>query len=516
MALAPRTFRRVLLGIGSSGMSQVIAAADSILLVPLFLRAWGADGYGKWLILTALVAYLTLLDLGGRNYIGNLLTMEYVRGNEGKFRERLSEGVSLFVLIALGGFCLLGIVLSLPGLSIPGHDTPLSLDERFVLFFMGAAFLFSIPGGVYVTAYRATGLFVRGTMVGNILRLIFIGLYVGVLLARVGPMTYAAVYLASGIVGTIVIIYDIHRQIPAARRIRLSLAAARAGRIHISGSLHFWLFAVADGLKQQGVIIVLGATVSPALVAVYATHRTISGVVRYVSTLFQAPLWPELTFLHAQGRKDDMLRGILIVIKILVLLSGSAAVMLWILGPSIYPVWTGRQLQLHPALLAVFLVQVLLSSGWSTCGWPLLSSNQHRGLAYATLSNAVVTIVAAVILAPRFGILGVAVASLAGDLACGVAVFPWLASRMLRFSVQKMYEAISRPLFALIPVGVILFLAESFFHGPLLILVVAVIVGVFIYPTTYLALGKGEDVKWALEKSRGLWRGKAQASKTSA
>ena len=40
------------------------------LLVPLFLRAWGADGYGGWLTLTAFVSYLGLLDLGGRTTSG--------------------------------------------------------------------------------------------------------------------------------------------------------------------------------------------------------------------------------------------------------------------------------------------------------------------------------------------------------------------------------------------------------------------------------------------------------------
>ena len=515
-SLPATALSRFLRGLGSTSLAQIIAAANSVLLVPLFLNAWGADGYGKWLTLTALVAYLTLVDLGGQSFIGNLLAMEYVRGNEGKFRERLSEGVSLFALIALSVFCLLLIVLSLPGLSIPGHDTPLSLDERLVLLFMGAAFLLSIPGGVYVTAYRATGLFARGTMVGNTLRLIVLGVFVAVLVAKVAPMIYAAVYLASGIMGTIVIIYDIYRQIPATRRIRLSLAAARAGRIHLAGSLHFWLLAVANGLKQHGVIIVLGATVSPALVATYATHRIISGLVGYVSPLLRDPLWPELTFLHAQGRKNDLVRGILLAVKVTVLLSGGAAVFLWIFGPVIYPVWTGRELEIIPILLALFLIQALLASGWNTCGWALLASNQHRRLSYATLSNAVVTIVIAVILAPRFGILGVAFAALAGDLSCGATIFPWLVSHTLRFSVKKIYKAILRPLFAILPAGIILFVSASFLQGPLHLLVMAVIGVVLIYPTTRLAIGKGEDVKWALEKFKGLWRSRAQASKKSA
>ena len=107
-------------------------------------------------------------------------------------------------------------------------------------------------------------------------------------------------------------------------------------------------------------------------------------------------------------------------------------------------------------------------------------------------------------------------AALAGDLSCGATIFPWLVSHTLRFSVKKIYKAILRPLFAILPAGIILFVSASFLQGPLHLLVMAVIGVVLIYPTTRLAIGKGEDVKWALEKLKGLWRSRAQESKTSA
>src|SRR5512134_2975736 len=79
-------FHRIVTGLASTSLYQIIAAAQSILLVPLFLRAWGTNGYGDWLTLTALVSYLGLMDLGGQNYIGNLLAFDYTRGEEADFR----------------------------------------------------------------------------------------------------------------------------------------------------------------------------------------------------------------------------------------------------------------------------------------------------------------------------------------------------------------------------------------------------------------------------------------------
>jgi len=516
LILPSSAISRLSRGVASTGLGQIISAAKSILLMPLFLKAWGADGYGKWLILTALVSYVSLIDLGGQLYIGNIIAREYVRGSKDRFIEQLSEGTSLFALLAFAVFCVLLAFVSLPELTLPGYEGALNLSERLILLFMGSAFLMAVPGGVWVQAYRATGLFVRGTIVGNILNGIGFLCYAAILALGASPMIYAASFLVATTVGTLYVIWDVRQRIPECRSIRLSLTSAWAGRIHLSGSVHFWSMALATGLKQQAVIIVLGAAVSPVVVALYATHRTITGLMNYVSSMIQPAIWPEMTFLDAQVRRNELTRILLLTIRLVVFLSCGAALALMIFGPLIYPIWTDRELHFHPTLMALLVIQIILSSGWNTSIWSLLASNQHRKIAYWSLANSLLTVVVAIVLAPQFGVLGVASAGLVGDMVCGVVAFPWLASRVMGLPVARIYQAMFIPILAMIPVGIILLLAASFFHGTLLVLVAGVIVGVFIYPTAYLALGKGEDVKWALEKFRGLWRERAQASKRSA
>jgi len=61
---------RLITGVLSQGLYQVVAALSPIFLVPLFLRAWGVDKYGHWVTLTAVVSGLSLVDLGGRTTSG--------------------------------------------------------------------------------------------------------------------------------------------------------------------------------------------------------------------------------------------------------------------------------------------------------------------------------------------------------------------------------------------------------------------------------------------------------------
>lgn len=493
LAIAPtsRTLRRLLLGVGSSGMSQIISSAQPIFLVPLFLRAWGSNGYGRWLVLMALVSYLSLLDFGGQNYIGNLLAIDYAKDKQEEFREKLSEGVSLFTFIVLIVFILLVIVLfGLMNSSLPVLGNALSVEERWIILFLASAFLLSIPSGVYITAYRASGLFVRGTMLGNVLGLANVVLCATLLYFEVSPFGYALLFLAVAVIGTIVIILDSRRSMEACSQIRIGLSEAKRGRKHLRGALKFWFLALANGLNQQGVLLVLAIFTSPVVVALYATHRTAAGLVGYIGSVLQAPLWPELSFLWAQDRREELRKVVLSAIRIVMLISGLAALMMWVLLPFIYPFWTGKQLQLQPVLFAVFLLQGFLAAGWFTSGWSLLAANQHRMLARWSFANAVVTILLCIWLAPIYDVLGVALATLLSDILCGLAVYPKLVGDMLGLIVLRVYKAMMLMVLLLTPLIAVVVVGGYFLQGWPYITVFLIAAAIWCIFTMPIVLGR--------------------------
>lgn len=497
---------RLTKGLASAALGQSISIVSSILLVSLFLRAWGTDVYGRWLYLTSFISYLQLLDFGGQNYFGNMLAREFIRGNEDGFKDRFSEGVSLFSCIALIGLFFLITALSFSELSFFGKNISLDMETRLILLFMGLSFLISVPGGVYVTAYRATGLFVRGTMVSNVLRVAGLLCYTIILFADFSPTIYAACFLMVSASSSLILILDIRHSIPVCRSIRPSIAAALSGRIHLGGSIQFWLLALANAISQQGVIIVLAATNAPSAVAIYATHRTASGLVGYIGTLLQAPLWPELSFICAQENKDRVLRISMLVTKGLIFMSGIAALCVWVLLPTIYSMWTGGRLQLQQTLLVLFLIQTTLAAGWNSAGWMLLASNRHYGLARLTMANAVFTVSTAAILAIYFGIIGVAIATLFGDIIFGLILYPWEVAKVLEINTKKIYLSILRSLVALTPIVIFLYLMSLYMHGVLFVTVAVVVILILLYPTAYFAFGKEDGINWILDKLYQFFR----------
>lgn len=479
-------------GIASSALAQVIAGLNAFLLVPLFLRAWGAEGYGLWLALTALISYLSLLDLGGQSYVGNLLALAYTRQDKAEFRRVLSGGVSLFIFICLGVWIAVILLVSWPNLPFPGLGRALSFDERLVLICMSTLLLIAIPGGVYVTAYRSTGLFVRGTMVGNLMRLILLGISIGLLYLSANPGVYAAGMLGHGIVMTLVIIRDIQRQIPNCRRIHIGLGEARYGLTYLGGSLYFWLIALAGALNQQGLLLVLTALGSPVAVALFATHRTAAGLLRYVSTLLQGPLWPEFSFLWAQKRYSDMERVVVISTGLMMLSSGVVAIALYMFLPFIYPLWTGHALEVQMSLFGILLLQGVLATAWFGASLGLMACNHHQLLSGWMLLNALITIACAVLLVKPLGALGAALASLIGDITCSLIVIPWLTSQRLRISARQIYKTIIFSLLILTLFVAIVSILSAWLTEWLTLFVFGLVVTGLGYPALVFVLGQTE------------------------
>jgi O-antigen/teichoic acid export membrane protein len=487
--------RRIGIGIGATALLQVITALQTVALIPLFFRAWGVAQYGKWLVLTAFVSYLSLLDLGGQNYLVNLLTIHKAREQLSEFKQRFSQGVSFFLI--LGGTCflfLLGLIVAARLFSVPLLGRRLEGWEAWVLALQSAIFLlFSVPGGVYATIYRATGLFVRAAMIGNIFRLLELFAAAVALWVAASPPVYTAVLLAMSLLTTAVVVWDSRRCIPEARELRLSWTAAKEGWKQLgTGSLQFWCISLARTINAQGLVLVAAATTHPAAVALYNTHRTLANIPAYLGGVVQAPVLPELSSLWAQGRWENLQRAAVLSLRAVTWLTGIGALIIWVTGPVLYPWWTGRRLTIDSVLLAIMLIQAVLSAGWTTASWPLLAANRQRSVALCSAGNALLTLVLAVWLARTGGVKGVALGNLVGDVVFGFLAFPLLLARFLRLGGARIYAAMGIAIVALFPLASLCILWGVVAIHWWSIAAFAGLSAVLTYPLTCIAVGRTE------------------------
>lgn len=501
--LAPNSlspgFARIIKGFGSNVIGQIITAISSILTVPLFIDAWGTDIYGKWLTLFALVSYLTLLDLGGQNYIGNLLSQAFAQNDDDLFRDVLSRGISLFLFIFSIGWLLFLSVLFLPPILFPVISYPFDLSDKLILLALGTNNLISVPAGVFVTCYRATGRLARGTMIGNLARIVSLGIQVLILILHFSPLIFSTVSLAVGITLTAYLLFDSKLSIPQRRSIKINFVNLKAGFPYLGAAAFFWFLSLSTLINSQGVIIILGSKTSSTEVALYSTHRTVAGLLGYIGGLLLSPLWPELTFLYSQSRKEELTRASLVTIKFIVTITGLTGLALFLLLPIVYPTWIGKRMDLNILLLTIFLVQGILYSGWATSSWPLLASNQHKKIALWSLMNSMVTVVLALIFVENWGLLGVAIATLIGDILCGFLVFPHLAGKSLVIQTKNIYVAILKPLLLVVLCSIAILTISLIIPEKQVPLSLFLLVLISI-PAVYYSVGK-DDLTWLIKNS---------------
>jgi O-antigen/teichoic acid export membrane protein len=462
MADASFSGARVMKAFASSALGQFLVAVQNLLLVPLFLAAWGDAGYGQWLALTALVSYLSLLDLGGQSYIGVRLAQAFAQDKPDEFRTILREGFSLFLALAVVAQVIVLAVVFSPLVSW-------SDASRAVVAWYAGATLLALPGAVLACCYGATGQVVRSTMVSNISRLVCVACYALALFWKVSQPVYAAVVCASAYVYTAVIIVDLRRTVGPLFQPSVTLASLRAGVLHLRSSLEYWMFALASGLNLQGVLLVVASALGPASVAAFSTHRAAASLIVYAGALLRPAVSTELTFMAARSDLPRLREVISIAVRANTWLSAIMASALCLAAPLGYTLWTRSKLELDIPLLLILASQAVLFSGWNTASWPLMSANQPRVIARWSLANAALTIAGSFLaLKLGWGIRGVAAVSFAADILCGLAPFPIAAANFLEESPRRFGADLLRAIACASPFALVAYGSLRLFHDDLL------------------------------------------------
>jgi len=483
--------------LASSILGQGLSVLQAFLFVPLYFRAWGTDGYGRWLAISASVAHLALLDLGGQSFIGNSLAYAFARSDKDQLRRTVELALSFFLFVSGIAFTVLCAFLIL------WPSARLSPSDRLISILLGAACLLTVPGGILASCYRATGQIVRSNMLGNIYRGTSSAVFAIALTLKVGPVSYAAMFFLLSLANTLAGFWDLRRRILSFDVIRPSLKNARAGLTLLRGSFAFWLISISQMFNNQGFLLLLAVLLGNQAVVLYSTHKTASGIIGYSTSLFQPSIWSELSFLAARQETERTAKITLLSIRASVLFAGALAIILWFAGPVAYSAWTHHSLQVRPTLLALLATQAVLAAGWSTASWPLLAANRHGEVAKWSLLNSLLTLFAAwLAVSLHLGIEGAVLASIVSDVICGLWAFPSIVGRSLQLHPSKFYLAMLRPAVVLIPAALLAYLSFQLttnYWMRLFYLSIATLVSVL--PAIWISLGKA-----SLIHIQSIWR----------
>jgi O-antigen/teichoic acid export membrane protein len=415
---------RLIRGAVAQGCSQVVRIFLHFVEVPLFLHFWGIQLYGEWLILTALPAYLTLSDVGFANAARRDMAMLVACGDR--------QG-------ALGVFQSIGLVIALLSIAIflasLGLIVLLPFDKLFHLKLIDPAtigvllvilclyVLFSLQSGVIYSGFYCEGFYGFGTFLGTLIRLLEFALLVIALVLGGTPIEAALALLIGRFLGFTGVTFMLKRTVSWVRY-GVSYASWSIVKRLTRPAFASMAFPMGNALNSQGIRLVIGATLGPAAIAIFATLRTLSRATVQAFGSISLIVEPELGRAFGRGDRDLFRRLFRRACQLTLWVAGLGCLTLWLVRDQLVQVWTAGKIPMDDTVFALLLLIGLLNSCWFTAMKVANATNRHGKIAVVYSLAYSMSVLAAYIIAPIYGLSGVCAVLLVTEVALAAYVLP--------------------------------------------------------------------------------------------
>jgi O-antigen/teichoic acid export membrane protein len=393
---------------------RTIALGTNIISIPLTSQYLGQEQFGIWLLLSTLMNWIALADLGLTNSLVNHLATALAKGDRAMAQRSIAS--VYFPMLIIGAF-LLGIPLVLgqifnyqQGLHLQlsaavQQDTHLAITVA--LCFFAAKIPLSIPRCIF-NACQQGYLYQIWIGYANILSLIvlFIAQHYHANLPWLLGLFFGAVLLGDILAGIDIFYF---------RQPWLRPKLANYDRQSFQDLLHigwqFWIVQVAAICIFQTDLMIVAKLFGLIEVATYGVLLKLFSITEAVSSSFINPLWP--AYSDAQARQDSRWikktfhRSILLT----TIWSVGAGGIVVFFAPTILQHWLGSDVYIAPHLpLYMLLTYTLLAV--SQCIAVLVNGlGRLKIQAWIAIASAISNLALSFILGGLIGITGVTIAT---------------------------------------------------------------------------------------------------------
>ncbi|MGA9755597.1 MAG: hypothetical protein WBV23_10695 [Desulfobaccales bacterium] len=418
---------RLVKGIGANFLGQIINIISRIVLVPLFLLAWGTDIYGEWLLLSSMVAYLSLTEMGAQLYIVNLMTQAFARRDNDHLCKVLHTGLALFLIVPIAVFSVFVAVIFFFNPASFLHITQTShAMVILVLAILAFQIVISLPTSVLLRVYFAVEMLPRGVMLLNLMLLMSLILVAGGLWLGWGMVAIALLQLVPYGLTAGIALYDLNRKFPQFKILSLQEADFSFGVSFIKPSLHFFLIQLGQAFSLQGTVLVVGMVMGPIQVVLFSTMRTIVNLIRSFLDQLSHAAWPEMTRLDAQQDSDKFLLLFRVILRTALVAAVIFMTIFHFFGGYIYHFWLRKTVPFEQPVMDLFLIYMGQFIFWLTCSHPLQATNRHQTLAKMLFVSSLLTIALAYLGGRHLGLPGIVLGMIVGDLILPFWFVPYL------------------------------------------------------------------------------------------
>lgn len=407
---------KLMRNLGANAYGQLVTIIIQLASVPLFIHYWGIELYGEWLILSAIPAYLSLSDIGFASVAANDMTMRVAKGDQ---QGTLEVYQSIFLFI-FGVMSLIGSAMALLIFNFPiGHlfsVSHISAEQTAQVLFVLMLYVFvGLQGAIFMAGFRAIGRYAFGMILNNSIRLAEWGGSIFALVLGGNLLVVALTTLIIRLLGTISL-WVVLRVQASWLTIGLHDASWQRVRILFKPAMAFMAFPLGLALSLQGMVLVVGALLGPASVALFSAYRTLTRVLVQMITMLNQAIWPEASAAYGIGKMDVVINLHRKGSSVTFWVALACVVALGLTGELIIAVWTRHAFEPNHTLLALLLATTLVNVLWQTSWVILMATNNHQKISFTFITTAIAGLVLSLLLIPQFGINGVGLALFISEL----------------------------------------------------------------------------------------------------
>ncbi len=421
----PAFFDRLRKGIASEVFANLTRIVIQVGGVPLFLAFWGDEGYGEWLLLTAILGYLRLSSVGFGQATRNRMAMDVSAGERDRALGYFQSTSLLFLFIGLIVLAGVGVA----AIAAPAIHRFLNFELlgvgglQHALLILGLVIAINLQVEVLDAGFRCEGHYGLSTFLIMLSDLVIFGLVVIVLMTGSGQVMGIACYLIGTVFRFALLRLVLHRLAPWIV-FGLEKASFRTIRTFTLPSLAFMAFPLGQAMGLQGTLIVIGAVLGPPAVVVFNTVRMLSRYTVHLTVTFARIGSPEIAYAYGRGDMALVRQVHWQVCRLGFWAAFLACGFLAIATPWILTLWTQGQVPPWPGVYLTLLAAVLLWAGHTLAANVLQATNNHQRFAMVFLLAGIAGLLLAIPLAKAFSLPGAALASLLVEFALLVYVLP--------------------------------------------------------------------------------------------
>jgi O-antigen/teichoic acid export membrane protein len=428
-----------------------------LLVLPFNVHHLGQAAWGLWMLTTSVSAYFTVIDLGYGGSITKFVAQYRARRDAQGINEITS---TLFVLFAGLGAAAYGIfVLVAFHVDAVFNLSPGQTETaRLLLLITGTQVAMGLPFGVF-------GGVVNGFQRYDINNAVSIGTSltvatVNVTMLQLGyglvPVVLATTLVRSG--SNLIYRRNAYRVFPL---LSVRPAHFRKSRLReVSGfSIYMSVIDWSNRLNFASDIIVIGAFMTPAAVAIWAVPRRLAALSKSLTNQFNSVLLPVVVDSDARARADRLQTILIHGTRLSLFLVTPIATGLFVMADPLIRVWVGPQFAASVPIAQILAIVTIFRVGNAPSSVVLKGAGRHRLLALASAGTAIVNLALSLWWIRWYGLPGQAIATLVPVSAVTMFVLFPAACRRAGVDIGTAFRQAVWPVLWPLPVMIVVSLA---------------------------------------------------------